>query len=217
MNNVSKQKLVNSFNQVVTAVHNLKTDIATEGRKAFMAEKSADIQELLNILNSVTALRENIESVASIFKTYQIDLVTETHPSDFPLDNPMASENKQIEYPIRCFLNDDGTDRRVNVRMTNDSEFVLSAGSSFVIKNDRRNSRSFKQNMKKLDITVNTDTTNVIVTRDIKFTSANSLLGFVTGSRVRNGNRQLVLADNPDMTLERYLRSLLLKVNDDLK
>ena len=86
MTNSSKQRLVNSFNQVVTAVHNLKTDIATEGKKAFIAEQPEDVKELLNMLDSITSLRNSIDSVASIFKAYQIDLVTETHPSEFPLE-----------------------------------------------------------------------------------------------------------------------------------
>ena len=116
MTNSSKQRLVNSFNQVVTAVHNLKTDIATEGKKAFIAEQPEDVKELLNMLDSITSLRNSIDSVASIFKAYQIDLVTETHPSEFPLEQLVKGTKPITDYPIHCFFDIGSNENSINFK-----------------------------------------------------------------------------------------------------
>lgn len=217
MTNSSKQRLVNSFNQVVTAVHNLKTDIATEGKKAFIAEQPEDVKELLNMLDSITSLRNSIDSVASIFKAYQIDLVTETHPSEFPLEQLVKGTKPITNYPIHCFFDIGSTENSINVRVESESEYILCAGSSLPITEGRDLNKSAicKRNSEKLNIITIDGVSDLLLVRDMEFKSANALLSFVTGKRVRNGEKQLFLANKPEITLEKYKRTQWLKEMDN--
>lgn len=219
MNNTSKQKLVTSFNQVVTAVHNLKIDIAAEGKKAFMQENMDDIKELSDILKNVVLLRESIETISPLFKTYQIDIVTEKHPSEFPLENTINNDEIKELFPITCFLDDTSNNRKVTCRVNGNDSYILCAGSSFNIEKDKVTSKNKRFNQlkdKKLSVTESDNTFEVIVTRDIEFTSINSLHGFIIGCRSRNASKQFIIADNPDMNLDKYIRSKWVKGNDNI-
>ncbi len=207
INVASKQKLVRGFNQVLTSLHNLKADIANEGKKAFMNGTVQDISELANLMSKINDINIKVEKAASAFKTYELDIVTETHPSEFPLINSpviqnkyeneagsgdVKSEKEKMEHMVYR-LDSDYCSIRCIYNPT-DNSYYLAKNSTFKIVTDKLKSYKVRHLIKNgdIDLVCNVDDgSTYIVTRDIKFSSANSLCTFVLNKRVRNGSKLL--------------------------
>lgn len=217
INNASKQRLINSFNQVVASIHNLKADIASEGKKAFMDANELDIKELATLIGKVTELEHKLDKIAPSFKTYTLDIATETHPSEFPLasmtsmaegNNKEISSNNSSEV-ITCYFDKDKTN--ITVRYKDNLNIKLCAGSSIEWKSGRpkeyenRLKRLIRSDEVEIIIQDDGDRDTLIIKRDIGFKSLNALMSFVLCKKIRNADKLLTL--NSGETLCDHLSS----------
>lgn len=212
MNNASKKKLVNSFSQVLVAIHNLSADISNEGKKAFTSGDTNSIRELANIVDRVKELETKADKISSVFKTYTLDLVTETHPSEFPLpmpDDTFGESDNKISDDINISRNTvdknnepnsiyyiETDEYAVTFRKGINDKFILLSGSYFkwpslVSKRiiDRLN-RYRSNNIVKTQINDNKQI-DITVEHDIEFKTIKSMLSFIVGKKVVNTDKYL--------------------------
>lgn len=196
---------------MVAAIHNLRADIATEGKKAFMDGNESDIRELGCLVGKVAELEYRLDKIAPSFKTYALDIATETHPSEFPLADSTSESNigsKNID-SVTCYYVKDKNN--IKVRYISDSDIKLCGGSSVEWRSARP--KEYEKRLKHLlssneiEIILQDDGNNdtLIIKRDIQFKSVNALMSFVLCKKVKNAAELLVISD--DKTLLDYINS----------
>lgn len=198
LNNQSKQKLINSFNSMMTSLYNLKTDIAAEGKKAFIECDTQSINELMVLMTKVNEISNKVDKLAPSFKTYTLDIVTDTHPAVFPIGN--AKSKISIKFPIKLTIQAIGNN--ITCHAESESLFTIKPVQTFYLKQDGLCSNTLKK-LAKLSstesITIINEKNNsqlVTINKEIKFKSANSLASFLLGKNIVNGNELLMVDKN---------------------
>lgn len=92
ISNDTKEKLINSFNSLEAAAHNLKATIGNEGKRAFADGDTQDISELLVLMTKMNEIIGKINKIAPSFRTYRLDLATQSKPDELGI-----GENKHIK------------------------------------------------------------------------------------------------------------------------
>lgn len=82
ISNDTKEKLINSFNSLEAAAHNLKATIGNEGKRAFADGDTQDISELLVLMTKMNEIIGKLNKIAPSFRTYRLDLATQSKPDE---------------------------------------------------------------------------------------------------------------------------------------
>lgn len=211
ISNKQKSKLIASFNNVVTSVHNLRADIAAEGKKAFTECNTQDINELMQLLGKINEIAAKVDKAAPVFRSYSLDIATETHPAEFSNSGVQAKEVIN-EYPVNCYIEHEGTRFNITINATN--KYALKAPCVVTFDKTKLNKTNTKRianllSLKLISIVDDCENTQVIkVNEDVEFTSANALTSFILNKNVVNGEDLILLADGltlKEHTLEKYL------------
>lgn len=214
IDNSSKQKLINSFNNVVIAVHNLRATIASEGKRAFIECDTNDINELMGLMSKVNEISNKLDKVAGPFKSYSLDIATDTHPSEFPI-NIREIHKSNSKDNIELFINSlEGT--KLQIKFNNQDTFTLTANQTFTwnkVKLPKYVCRRLSKLLSTDSISLINEQNNIqllIINKEIKFKSANSLASFILCRNIDNGDELIHLTEDKDLkryNFERYIGS----------
>lgn len=207
----SKDKLINSFDSLTMAVHNMKACVASEGKRAFADGDTQAISELLVIMTKVNEVTSKINKLAPTFRSYRLDLATKNnHSSGYPID---IEDNTQVDKIVKCYIplveSPESNKQKVNclveILKQGEMKFTLKATQSISINTSNYTADMKKRFMKAIssgDIQIidkpneSGDTTNIVINRDIQFKSANSICSFVLCKRVKDGLNVIKVAED---------------------
>lgn len=204
----SKDKLINSFDSLTMAVHNMKACVASEGKRAFADGDTQAISELLVIMTKVNEVTSKINKLAPTFRSYRLDLATKNNNNSKSLE---IEDETQVDKIVKCYirLNSESEDRTeqkitclVEILKQGDIKFTLKATQVFSINTSNYPSDTKKRFMRAIslgDIRVIGESdgmTSIVVNRDMQFKSANSICSFVLCKKVRDGLNLIKIAED---------------------